>query len=67
MPTVRQPRLRERARALEQRRDELLEELEKVRTTLTKLEGSLQEKRDSLDLTQLPNTSVRGGAHSTDG
>ena len=49
----------ERARALEQRRDELLEELEKVRTTLTKLEGSLQEKRDSLDLTQLPNTTVR--------
>ena len=41
----------ERTRALEQRRDELLEELENVRSTLTSLEGSLQVKRDTLDLT----------------
>ena len=36
---------------MEQRRDELLDELENVRTTLTRLEGSLEEKRESLDLT----------------
>lgn len=41
----------ERTRALEQRRDELLDELENVRSTLTTLEGSLQVKRDTLDLT----------------
>lgn len=42
----------ERTRALELRRDELLEELENVRSTLTKLEGSLDERREALDLTQ---------------
>jgi DivIVA domain-containing protein len=42
----------ERTRALELRRDELLEELENVRSTLTRLEGSLDERREALDLTQ---------------
>ncbi|HUG32027.1 MAG TPA: DivIVA domain-containing protein, partial [Acidimicrobiia bacterium] len=41
----------ERTRALENRRDELLEELENVRSTLTRLEGSLEERREALDLT----------------
>jgi DivIVA domain-containing protein len=49
----------ERTRALEQRREELLEELENVRSTLTRLEGSLEEKRDSLDLSSDPTTSVK--------
>lgn len=51
----------ERARALELRRDELLEELENVRSTLTRLEGSLEERREALDLTRLTpeDTSVR--------
>jgi len=40
----------ERTRALEQRRDELLDELENVRSTLTRLEGSLEERREVLDL-----------------
>lgn len=47
----------ERARALENRRDELLEELENVRATLTKLEGSLEERREALDLTNAPEPS----------
>ena len=42
----------ERTRALEQRRDELLEELESVRGTLMRLEGSLEERRDNFDVTQ---------------
>jgi DivIVA domain-containing protein len=49
----------ERARALENRRDELLEELENVRSTLTRLEGSLEERREALDLTREPDPSVR--------
>lgn len=49
----------ERARALEQRRDELLEELENVRSTLNRLEGSLEEKRESMDLSPEESTSVR--------
>ena len=50
----------ERARALEQRRDELLEELENVRSTLTRLEGSLAERREALDLSSsAENSSVR--------
>jgi DivIVA domain-containing protein len=47
----------ERARALEQRRDELLEELENVRSTLTRLEGSLAERREVLDLTSSSDSS----------
>jgi len=46
----------ERARALEHRRDELLEELETVRSTLTRLEGSLEERRGSLDLSTESST-----------
>lgn len=50
----------ERTRALENRREELLEELENVRATLTRLEGSLEERREALDLTREPEpTSVR--------
>jgi DivIVA domain-containing protein len=49
----------ERTRALEQRRDELLEELENVRSTLTRLEGSLDEKRETLDLSSESSTSVK--------
>ena len=49
----------ERTRALEQRREELLEELENVRSTLTRLEGSLEDKRDSLDLSAASTTSVK--------
>jgi DivIVA domain-containing protein len=49
----------ERARALENRRDELLEELENVRGTLTRLEGSLEERREALDLSREPEPSVR--------
>lgn len=49
----------ERARALEQRRDELLEELENVRGTLTRLEGSLEERREALDLTGSEPSSVK--------
>lgn len=49
----------ERTRALEQRRDELLEELENVRSTLTRLEGSLEERREALDLTSAEPSSVR--------
>jgi DivIVA domain-containing protein len=49
----------ERTRALEQRRDELMEELENVRSTLTRLEGSLDERRESLDYTASESTSVR--------
>lgn len=47
----------ERTRALEQRRDELLEELENVRSTLTRLEGSLDERREALDLTASSDSS----------
>lgn len=49
----------ERTRALEQRRDELMEELENVRSTLTRLEGSLEERREALDLTVAEPTSVK--------
>lgn len=46
----------ERTRALEQRRDELLEELESVRATLTRLEGSLEDRKDRLDVTNEPSS-----------
>jgi len=49
----------ERTRALEQRRDELLTELENVRSTLTRLEGSLEERRETLDLSAADTTSVK--------
>lgn len=47
----------ERTRALEHRRDELLEELENVRATLTRLEGSLEERREALDVTRTSEPS----------
>lgn len=49
----------ERTRALEQRRDELMEELENVRSTLSRLEGSLEEKRETHELSPQESTSVR--------
>ncbi len=48
----------ERTRALEERREELMEELESVRAALARLEGTLQERRESLDLSS-ESTSVK--------
>jgi DivIVA domain-containing protein len=48
----------ERTRALEERREELMLELETVRSTLSRLEGSLEERREDLDLSS-ESTSVR--------
>lgn len=39
----------ERTRALEERREELMLELETVRSTLSRLEGSLEERREDLE------------------
>lgn len=50
----------ERARALEQRRDELLRELESVKATLTRMEGELDQRREHLGLSAAPpEPSVR--------
>jgi DivIVA domain-containing protein len=49
----------ERTRALETRREELLAELENVRSTLTRMEGSLEERKEALDLAAKEPTSVR--------
>jgi DivIVA domain-containing protein len=48
----------ERTRALEQRRDELMEELESARATLDRLEGTLDEQREHLDASS-ESTSVK--------
>ena len=48
----------ERTRALEERREELMLELETVRSTLSRLEGSLEERREDLDLSA-ESSSVR--------
>jgi DivIVA domain-containing protein len=48
----------ERTRALEERREELMLELETVRSTLTRLEGTLEERREDLDSSS-ESTSVR--------
>ena len=48
----------ERTRALEERREELMLELETVRSTLSRLEGSLEERREDLDLSA-ESTSVK--------
>jgi DivIVA domain-containing protein len=48
----------ERTRALEERREELMLELETVRSTLSKLEGTLEERREDLELSA-ESTSVR--------
>ncbi|HEX6146987.1 MAG TPA: DivIVA domain-containing protein [Acidimicrobiia bacterium] len=48
----------ERTRALEQRREELMLELETVRSTLTRLEGTLEERREDLESPK-ESTSVR--------
>ncbi|MGH8872757.1 MAG: DivIVA domain-containing protein [Acidimicrobiia bacterium] len=47
----------ERTRALEERREELMLELETVRSTLTRLEGTLEERRE--DLEESESTSVK--------
>lgn len=49
----------ERARALERRRDELMEELENVRSTLSRLEGSLEEKKETFELSSEESTTVK--------
>jgi hypothetical protein len=48
----------ERTRALEERREELMLELETVRSTLSRLEGTLEERREDLELSK-ETTSVR--------
>ena len=48
----------ERTRALEERREELMVELETVRSTLTRLEGTLEERREDLELSSA-STSVK--------
>jgi DivIVA domain-containing protein len=48
----------ERTRALEERREELMLELETVRSTLSRLEGTLEERREDLELDK-ETTSVR--------
>ncbi|MGH8951968.1 MAG: DivIVA domain-containing protein [Acidimicrobiia bacterium] len=47
----------QRTRALEERREELMLELETVRATLTQLEGTLEERREDIESTE--STSVR--------
>ncbi|MEX2132948.1 MAG: DivIVA domain-containing protein [Acidimicrobiia bacterium] len=49
----------ERTRALEQRREELMEELEGVRAALHQMEGTLEAKREDLNLSRIGDTSVR--------
>jgi len=48
----------ERTRALEERREELMLELETVRSTLSRLEGTLEERRDDLESSS-ESTSVK--------
>jgi DivIVA domain-containing protein len=48
----------ERTRALEERREELMEELETVRSALGRLEGTLEERRENLELSA-GSTSVK--------
>jgi hypothetical protein len=52
----------ERARALEQRRDELLGELENLRASLGRMEGELDERRTALNMSMLaePTDAGRG-------
>lgn len=49
----------ERTRALEQRREELMKELDAVRATLGQLEGTLEAKREDLNLSRTSETSVK--------
>ncbi|MGF1618938.1 MAG: DivIVA domain-containing protein [Acidimicrobiia bacterium] len=49
----------ERTRALEQRREELMEELDGVRAALHQMEGTLEAKREDLNLSRTSDTSVR--------
>lgn len=49
----------ERTRALETRREELLAELENLRSTLTRVEGSLEERREALEKVAQEPASVR--------
>jgi DivIVA domain-containing protein len=49
----------ERTRALEQRREELMEELEGVRAALHQMEGTLEAKREDLNLSRTSDTSVK--------
>lgn len=49
----------ERTRALEERRAELLDELENVRATLNRLEGTLEQRREDMNLSATDTTSVK--------
>ena len=49
----------ERTRALEQRREELMAELEGVRAALRQMEGTLEAKREDLNLSKTSDTTVR--------
>lgn len=49
----------ERTRALEQRREELMAELEGVRAALRQMEGTLEAKREDLNLSKTGDTTVR--------
>ncbi len=49
----------ERTRALEQRREELMRELDGVRATLGQLEGTLEAKREDMNLSRTSETSVK--------
>ena len=49
----------ERTRALEERREELLEELEHARATLNRLEGTMEERREGMQVIGEPSSSVR--------
>lgn len=49
----------ERTRALEHRREELMKELEGVRAALHQMEGTLEAKREDLNLSRTGDTSVR--------
>ncbi|MFP3915209.1 MAG: DivIVA domain-containing protein [Actinomycetota bacterium] len=59
----------ERARALEERRHELMEELESVRAALASVEGELEERRQGVGLTEppeLPSRMVVAGEEGTE-
>jgi DivIVA domain-containing protein len=49
----------ERTRALEERRAELLDELENVRATLNRLEGTLEQRREDMNLSATDTPSVK--------
>lgn len=57
----------ERTRALEQRRGELMTELESVRAALSSVEGELEDKRQGVDLSEEPALPRRALVSDEDG